>query len=65
MPIPGDTAATLTLTLSSGVDTAAEPVYYTATTRATTHYGAGSVILLTWVSNASTGYSAVGSASGR
>lgn len=31
----------------------------------TTHYGVGSVILLTWVSNATSGYAAVGSASGR
>lgn len=58
-------SATLTLILGTNIETAAEPVYYTSTSRATTHYGAGSVILLTWISNATTGYSAVGSATGR
>lgn len=58
-------SATLTLTLGTNIQTAAEPVYYTSTSRATTNYGAGSVVLLTWISNATTGYSAVGSASGR
>lgn len=40
-------------------------MYYTGTSRATTHFAAGSVVLLTWVSNATTGYTAVGSATGR
>lgn len=48
LPYAGtSTSATLKLTLSTGIETAAEPVYYTSTSRATTHYGAGSVILLT------------------
>ena len=49
LPYAGtSTAATLTLTLSGGVQTSAVPVYYTGTTGVTTHYAAGSTILLTY-----------------
>ena len=64
LPVAGDGSATLTLELGNSVETAAEPIYYTGTTRLTTHYGAGSIILLTWVSNATTGYAAVDGATG-
>lgn len=39
---------TLTLTLADGTDTAAIPVYYSGTSRMTTHYGPGSTIILTY-----------------
>lgn len=42
-------SATLNLTLSDGTQTGAKPLYYTGTTRMTTHYGAGSVVSLTYV----------------
>jgi len=64
LPVNSGNNVTLTLTLKNST-TAAEPVYWTGTSRMTTHYGAGSVVLLTWVSNATSGYAAVGSASGR
>ena len=41
--------ATLNLTLSDGTTTGAKPLYYTGTARMTTHYGAGSVVSLTYV----------------
>ena len=44
---------TLKLTLANGEETAAIPVYVTSTTRMTTHYGAGSTILLTYWSKGS------------
>ena len=40
------TAVTLELTLSGGGTTGAVPVYYSGTTRLTTHYGAGNAIRL-------------------
>lgn len=43
------TNATLNLTLAGGTTTGAKPLYYTGTSRMTTHYGAGSVISLTYV----------------
>ena len=49
LPYAGtSTAATLNLTLAGGGTTGAKDVYYAANTRATTHYGAGSTILLTY-----------------
>lgn len=49
LPYAGtSTAATLKLTLSGGAQTGAIPVYYTGTSGATTHYAAGSTILLTY-----------------
>ena len=42
------TNVTLNLTLSTGATTGAINVYYTGTTRMTTHYGAGSTIILTY-----------------
>lgn len=49
LPYAGtSTSATLKLTLSDGSTTSAIPVYYTAATRATTQYGAGSTIILTY-----------------
>ena len=49
LPYAGtSTSATLKLTLSDDSTTAAIPVYYTAATRATTQYGAGSTIILTY-----------------
>ena len=42
-------SATLNLTLAGGTTTGAKPLYYTGTTRMTTHYGAGSVVALTYV----------------
>ena len=49
LPYTGtNTSATLKLTLSDDSTTAAIPVYYTAASRATTQYGAGSTIILTY-----------------
>ena len=48
LPRAGSGNATLNLTLSGGTTTGAIPVYVTSTTRMTTHYGAGSTILLTY-----------------
>ena len=64
LPVNSGNNVTLTLTLKNST-TAAEPVYWSGTGRMTTHFGAGSVILLTWVSNATSGYAAVDSANGR
>lgn len=67
LPYAGSGNATLTLTLGTGTPTTTqpEPVYYNNETRASTNYGKGSTVVLTWVSNATTGYEAVGSATGR
>ncbi len=46
------TAVTLTLTLADNSETAAIPVYYKGTTRATTHFTAGTVVHLTYRENA-------------
>lgn len=48
LPYAGDGNATLNLTLSDGTTTGAVDCYYTAATRLTTHYGAGSTIILTY-----------------
>lgn len=45
------TDATLNLTLANGTTTGEKPIYYTGTTRMTTHYGAGSVVSLTYVAS--------------
>ena len=42
------TSVTLNLTLSNGTTTGAINCYFNNTTRLTTHYGAGSTILLTY-----------------
>ena len=42
------TSVTLNLTLSDGTQTGAVDCYYTGTSRITTHYGAGSTIILTY-----------------
>lgn len=51
LPYAGSGNASLRLTLGSGT-TSDVPVYWTGTSRATTHYAAGSVILLTYYNNA-------------
>lgn len=49
LPYAGTSAAaTLKLTLANGSETAAIPVYYKGTTRATTHFTAGTVVHLTY-----------------
>lgn len=48
LPYAGSGNASLTLTLSDGSTTDAIPVYYRGSTRATTHFAAGSVIHLTY-----------------
>ena len=48
LPYAGSGNATLNLTLSGGGTTGAVNCYFTATTRLTTHYGAGSTIILTY-----------------
>lgn len=50
LPYSGSGNASLQLTLSDGTTSANLPVYYTGTTRCTTHYTAGSTIILTYVS---------------
>lgn len=50
LPYAGDGNASLNLTLSDGSTTGAVACYYTNTSRMTTHYGAGSVIILTYFS---------------
>lgn len=53
LPYAGtSTAATLKLTLADNSETAAIPVYYKGTTRATTHFTAGTVVHLTYRENA-------------
>ena len=51
LPYAGSGNASLTLNLANST-TSAIPVYWTGTSRATTHYGAGSVILLTYKNGA-------------
>ena len=46
------TNATLNLTLADGTKTGAIPVYYSGTTRLTTHYGAGNAIRMVYRENA-------------
>lgn len=46
--VPSSTNVTLNLTLSDGTTTGAVNCYYTNATRITTHYGAGSTIILTY-----------------
>lgn len=53
LPRTSASNVTLKLTLANGEETAAIPVYVTSTTRMTTHYGAGSTILLTYWSEGS------------
>jgi len=53
LPYNGSGNATLNLTLSNGSTTGAKNVYLKGTTRLTTHYAAGSSILLTYFSAAS------------
>ena len=52
LPYAGSGNATLNLTLSGGGTTGAKNVYYSGTTRVTTHYAAGNVIHLTYRVNA-------------
>lgn len=48
LPYAGSGNATLELTLTGGTTTGAIPVYYKGSTRATTHFSAGTVIHLTY-----------------
>lgn len=48
LPFAGSGDATLNLTLPDGSTTGAKNVYYTSTTRMTTHYGSGNFIPLTY-----------------
>ena len=48
LPRDGSGNATLNLTLANGTNTGAVNIYYTNNTRMTTHYGAGSTIILTY-----------------
>ncbi len=50
LPYAGDGNATLNLTLPDGTTTGAVNCYYSATSRLTTHYAAGSTIRLTYLS---------------
>ena len=52
LPYAGSGNATLNLTLSSGGTTGAKNVYYSGTTRLSTHYGAGNAIRLIYRVNA-------------
>ena len=52
LPYAGSGNATLNLTLSGGGTTGAKNVYYSGSTRVTTHYAAGNVIHLTYRVNA-------------
>ncbi|WP_295358928.1 hypothetical protein [uncultured Succiniclasticum sp.] len=51
LPFASSGNATLELSLSGGGTTGPKPVFYTASSRLTTHYGAGSVILLTYLAD--------------
>ena len=53
LPYKGNGNATLNLTLSNGTTTGAKNCYYNGTTRLTTHYAAGNIILLTYRENVS------------
>lgn len=48
LPFAGSGNATLNLTLSGGTTTGAKNVYWMSTTRCTTHYGANSLIRMTY-----------------
>lgn len=50
LPYNGSGNATLNLTLDDGTTTGAIDVFYTSNERATTHYRAGSIVTLTYVS---------------
>ena len=66
LPYAGtSTAATLNLTLSNGNETGEMPVMYTATSEVTTHYGAGSTILLTYWSAGSISVAGTETTTGR
>ena len=52
LPYAGSGSATLNLTLSGGGTTGAKNVYYSGTTRLSTHYGAGNAIRLIYRVNA-------------
>lgn len=52
LPYAGSGNATLNLTLKSGATTGAKEIYFRGTTRLTTQYPAGSLILLTYLENA-------------
>ncbi len=51
LPYAGSGNATLNLTLSSGNTTGAKNVYYSGTTRCTTHYAAGNIIRMVYREN--------------
>ena len=51
LPYAGSGNATLNLTLSGGNTTGAKNVYYSGTTRCTTHYGAGNIIRMVYREN--------------
>lgn len=53
LPYKGSGNATLNLTLSDGTTTGAINCYYNGTSRLTTHYAAGNIILLTYRENVS------------
>lgn len=52
LPCAGSGNATLNLTLKGGATTGAVNCYYSNTTRLTTHYGAGSLLTLTYLASA-------------
>lgn len=51
LPYAGSGNATLNLTLSGGGTTGAKVIYWSGTSQLTTHYGAGSVMTLTYVAS--------------
>lgn len=53
LPYAGSGNATLNLTLSGGNTTGAKNVYYSGTTRCTTHYAAGNIIRMVYRENVS------------
>ena len=55
LPQTSASNATLTLTLKDGSSTGAIPLYYSGTTRLTTHYSAGNVLHLTYRENVKIG----------
>lgn len=59
------TSVTLNLTLDDGTTTGAIPVYWTNASRATTHYGAGSTIILTYWSAGSISVKGTATTEGR
>lgn len=56
LPYAGSGNATLNLTLATGVQTGAKPVYRYGTTHLTTHYGAGALIPLTYLADTDAWY---------